>query len=250
MPYQARFEGGGLQKMAGTRTRIQVGAICLALIVVGQIRPSLAVSSRDLDVLPDNIMAPTVGPIETERRSLPDVRRDPAAPAPSSKTPPAVSGNPLWSIPLSRLSATRDRPIFSASRRPLPQAVAGPVAEPVTPQAPVSLPEPLKLKLIGAVVGESDAIAVFVDRASNGIVRMRRGDTYAGWQLGSIVGREATLTNGDRTETVVMVRETSTATAVTMPVENVVAPSATMSGTSFAPFTPRSTPKNGEHDGL
>ncbi|WP_315837826.1 hypothetical protein [Bradyrhizobium prioriisuperbiae] len=190
-------------------------------------------------------MAPTVGPIETERRSLPDARRDPTAPAPSSKTAPSLSGNPLWSVPLSRLSATRDRPIFSASRRPPPQAVAGPIAEPVTPQAPASLPDPLKLKLIGAVVGETDAIAVFVDRASNGIVRMRRGDVYAGWQLGSIVGREATLKNGDRIETVVMVRETPTA-----PMESVPPPPAVVSGTSFAPFTPRSTPKNGEHDGL
>ncbi len=41
----------------------------------------------------------------------------PAAPAP---TP---SANPLWGIPLSRLSGTRDRPIFSPSRRPPPVAV-------------------------------------------------------------------------------------------------------------------------------
>ena len=32
----------------------------------------------------------------------------------------ATSGNPLQSIPISRLSATRDRPLFSASRRPPP----------------------------------------------------------------------------------------------------------------------------------
>lgn len=231
--------------MVGATTRIHVGAICLALIVGGQLRPSHAVSSRDLDVLPDNIMAPTVGPIETERRPSPDVKRDPAAPTPLSKASPTPSGNPLWSVPLSRLSATRDRPIFSASRRPPPQAVAGPVAEPVKPQASVSLPEPLSLKLIGAVVGETDAIAVFMDRGSKAIVRMRKGDIYAGWQLGSIAGREATLKNGDRIETVVMVRE-----ALTAPMENAPPPPAIVSGTSFAPFTPRSTPKNGEHDGL
>ena len=28
------------------------------------------------------------------------------------------SGNPLWSVPLSALTATQTRPIFSASRRP------------------------------------------------------------------------------------------------------------------------------------
>ena len=233
--------------MVGTCSKIHVGAICLTLIVGGQIRPSHAVSSRDLDVLPDNIMAPTGSPIETERRPAQDVRRDPVALTSSSKASPVLSGNPLWSVPLSRLSATRDRPIFSASRRPPPQAVAGPVAEPVKPQAPVALPEPLNLKLIGAVVGETDAIGVFVDRASKGIVRMRRGDIYAGWQLDSIAGREATLKNGDRIETVVMVREVP---AAPMPMESVSPPPAIVSGTSFAPFTPRSTPKNGEHDGL
>ena len=39
------------------------------------------------------------------------------------------SGNPLWSIPLSVLSATQERAIFSASRRPPPRAVIAPPVE-------------------------------------------------------------------------------------------------------------------------
>lgn len=231
--------------MVGNCTNIRAGAVYVMLIIGGQVQPLHAVTSRDVDMLPDDIMAPTVSPLETERRPPQDFKRDPGALGPSSKESPAPVGNPLWSVPLSRLSVTRERPIFSASRRPPPQAVAGPIVEPVKPPAPVSVLEPLNLKLIGAVVGETDAIAVFVDRASKGIVRMRRGDTYAGWQLSSIAGREATLKNGDRIETVGIVKSEAPATA-----ESGSPPPAIVSGTSFAPFIPRSTPKNGEPDGL
>src|SRR5580693_3741706 len=43
-------------------------------------------------------------------------------------TKPLPSGNPLWAVPLSVLTATQERPIFSASRRPPQRAV---VAMPV-----------------------------------------------------------------------------------------------------------------------
>lgn len=124
-----------------------------------------------------------------------------AAPAP----PPP--GNPLWAIPLSALPQTQERPVFAPTRRPPPRAV---VAAPVVaaPQAPPppAPPEPLQLSLIGAVVGDGDAIAVFVDRATQGIVRMRTGQVHAGWSLTTIAPREATLTRGDQTETVAIQR--------------------------------------------
>ena len=157
-------------------------------------------------------------------------------------------GNPLWSIPLSVLSATQERPIFSASRRPLPRAVVAP-AELATAPQPEKQAEPdrLALTLVGAVVGESDAIAVFLDRTSQKIIRLRQGDTHSGWILSAVQGREVTLKKADRSETLVLQRQEGTAGPDPAPGPM---PAAGRLDTSYAPFTPRSTPKNGESDGL
>src|SRR6201995_4331257 len=44
--------------------------------------------------------------------------------APPAEPERPLSANPLWAIPLTKLSGTRDRPIFSPSRRPPPPVVA------------------------------------------------------------------------------------------------------------------------------
>jgi general secretion pathway protein N len=176
-------------------------------------------------------------------------------------TKPPPSGNPLWSIPLSTLSATQERPIFSASRRPPPRAVAAPPAEPVSVPPPTlaAAPEPPPLALIGAVVGDADAIAVFVDRTNQKTVRLRQGESHAGWLLSSVLRREVTLKKDDRTETIEL--KSANAPGIAGPsgapslaAEGVpVMPTAIGAGpsdNSYAPFIPRSTPKNGESDGL
>ena len=48
----------------------------------------------------------------------------PTAP-PRAERPADPTGNPLWAIPLSSLTATRERPIFLPSRRAPAPAVAG-----------------------------------------------------------------------------------------------------------------------------
>src|SRR5690349_6428339 len=110
-----------------------------------------------------------------------DVVRDVAKPVPR--------GNPLWSVPLSTLSATQERPIFSASRRPPPRAVVAPAAEQASAPPPPRPAEPERppLALIGAVVGEGDSIAVFVDRTSQKMIRLRPGEAHAGWVLSSVL---------------------------------------------------------------
>lgn len=113
-----------------------------------------------------------------------------------TKAPIVRSGNPLWAVPLSSLSVTRDRPLFSASRRPpAPPVVVQPVvqARPAPPPPPRA-PEPPRLTLVGTVAGEQ-GIAVFVDQTTQTIVRLRTGEGHDGWVLRTIGGREVTLQN-------------------------------------------------------
>jgi len=167
---------------------------------------------------------------------------------------PLPSGNPLWSVPLSILTATQERPIFSASRRPPQRAVVAPLVDQVSPPASQKVVEPERppLALIGAVVGDSDAIAVFLDRTNQKIVRLRQGETHAGWVLSSVQGREVTLKRADRTEVLALQRPDGTAGVSRAPggVPGLTVPAAGGVDVSYAPFTPRSTPKNGESDGL
>jgi general secretion pathway protein N len=211
--------------------------------------PALAATSATLDILPNEV---TGAPERVEVGNLKPLigqKRD------TAKLP--VSGNPLWSVPLSVLTATQERPIFSGSRRPPPRAVAGPPIQPViVPVAKPPEPERLALALIGAVVGDNDAIAVFLDRSTQKIVRLRSGDTHAGWVLSSVLGREVTLKKAEQTEVLVLLRQEGPGSAglASIPaIPGMPAPMPAAAGGlvgSYAPFVPRSTPKNGESDGL
>src|SRR5205085_10790813 len=114
----------------------------------------------------------------------------PSAPA-NRRQARAPSGNPLWAVPLSLLSATRERPIFSASRRPPPAPVAGvPVVEAPPPPVAQQGPIPPQLALLGTVANGNEGIGVFLDRATNNIVRLRTGAGHAGWILHAVRVRE------------------------------------------------------------
>lgn len=235
----------GRQKML---KRIKI--IGLALLVgsglnVGYLSASRAVTSTTIDILPDDVPGKPADGVEIGTvRPLARQNQD------AGKRPP--SGNPLWSIPLSVLSATQERPIFSASRRPPARAVTGPRIEP-PPNVPVAEkpPERPSLVLIGAVVGDSDAIAIFLDRANNAIVRLRQGEAHAGWMLNAILRREVTFKKNDQTEVLVLPRpDASRAPTETIGMPVPPAQASGDSGTPYAPFIPRHTPKNGESDGL
>src|SRR5881396_2769728 len=61
------------------------------------------------------------------------------------------SGNPLWAIPLSALTATRERPLFLPSRRaPAPAVANTPVVAAPPPPSPAQ-PEQPPLTLVGAI---------------------------------------------------------------------------------------------------
>jgi len=118
-------------------------------------------------------------------------------------TPERVQiGNPLWAIPLGSLSITRDRPIFTPSRRPPAPAVivAPPVFQPKIVVRPAE-PEHPNLALIGTVVGDTEGIGVFLDQATHNFIRIKTGEGHAGWILKSIKAREVTLEKGQQTET-------------------------------------------------
>jgi hypothetical protein len=135
-----------------------------------------------VDMLPAAPRAGEGEPIETPR------------PSPPAAKPSEPSANPLWAIPLSKLSATRERPLFLASRRaPAPGVVAAPVAAPAPSAPPAAEPDRPSLTLVGAIASDTEGFAVFLDQATNTVVRLRTGQDHQGWVLRAVKGREATL---------------------------------------------------------
>jgi general secretion pathway protein N len=113
-----------------------------------------------------------------------------AAPQPPPER--TQGANPLWGIPLTRLSGTRERPIFSPSRRPPPAVTAEPVQ--VRPPPPrkkqVELPP---LSLVGTIASDDESYGIFLDQATKVAIRLKVGDDYQGWKLRAIQGREVTI---------------------------------------------------------
>ena len=120
---------------------------------------------------------------------------------------PTVVANPLWAIPLSALTATRTRPLFTSSRRPPAPVVASvPVAAPRPPPPPAAVPQHPNLTLVGTVAGENEGIAVFIDPATRDTVRLRTGEGYSVWVVQSVERSAATLQKGQQTETLALPR--------------------------------------------
>ena len=125
------------------------------------------------------------------------------------------SGNPLWAIPLSALTATRERPLFLPSRRAPAPAVAGPpvVAAPPPPPPPTPAEEQPPLTLVGAIASETEGFAVFLDQATNNVIRLKVGQDHDGWVLRTVKGREATLQKDRRTTTLALPAPTALSSA-------------------------------------
>lgn len=130
----------------------------------------------------------------------------PIEPARSAARDHPPTGNPLWAVPLKLLSVTRERPIFSPSRRPPPPPVlAAARAAPVKPPPPnPAEPDHPLLSLVGTIVGESESIGIFLDPATKDVIRLRTGQDHAGWILRSVRGREATFDKDHRTATLAL----------------------------------------------
>jgi general secretion pathway protein N len=166
--------------------------------------------------------------METPRRvdtpSVPSLWEQPAPATPvvirAAEAPPppqerALSANPLWAIPLATLSNTRERPIFSASRRP-PPAAAAPVTVAKAPPPP-KLPrvERPPLALVGTVAGDDESFAIFVDQGTRAALRLKIGEDFQGWRLRAVQGRDAILERDQQTEILSLPQPGTTSTSPT-----------------------------------
>jgi len=131
-----------------------------------------------------------------------DAPRVAARPVAAAAAAPEPAGNPLWALPLKQLSTTRERPIFSPSRRPPPVAAPAYVAPVVArPKPKPTEPERPAVALLGTILSDGEALGVFIEPATRNIIRLRVGEDHQGWVLRSVKGREVTLVK-DREETV------------------------------------------------
>jgi hypothetical protein len=134
------------------------------------------------------------------------------APAPlvaadASPQPPPYPGeggaglpSPLAAQPLDRLSATRERPLFSPTRRPPPP----PPPVVVAPEPPPPPPPPPDVALFGIVMDGDEAHAVVRAGPAAKIMQVRVGDDIGGWKVAQIEGRRLILSLDDRIATFMM----------------------------------------------
>lgn len=137
------------------------------------------------------------------------------APVPQAGTPEAVQqsaraasgvnpdaaaqgANPLWTIPLSSLTATRDRPLFSASRRPASLAVQTPPPPPPAPHPAPATPASPTLELVGTIVGPATSLAMVKDPATHAVTRLREGEEASGWRLKTVTLRSIIVEKGEQ----------------------------------------------------
>jgi len=169
--------------------KTRLAYVGLAALLIGALPARSANTPDALDRPPSNVMP---APVDMS----------PNAPRTAQSAP---TGNPLWAIPLSALTATRDRPLFLPPRRPPAPAVAGtPVVAAPAPPPPPAEPEQPPLTLVGAVAGEHESFAVFLDQSTNSVIRLKTGQDHSGWVLRAVKGREAILQKDRRTTTLAL----------------------------------------------
>jgi general secretion pathway protein N len=170
--------------MIGNRTTAKLAIAFLACAALG----AWAMAATPPGSAPESALNPGGLDSPADRPAVPVAREH------------GPSGNPLWGIPLRVLTATRERPLFSPSRRPpAPPAVAAPVVP-----RPVAMPKPPEperppLTIVGTIVGGNDAIGVFIEQTTNNVIRIHTGQAHEGWVLRSVHGREASFAKDERT---------------------------------------------------
>lgn len=116
----------------------------------------------------------------------------------ASAPPPSPSADPLvlpTVPPLDDLSATLARPLFSPTRRPLPEGVAEP--PPGTAAAVLN-----RYRLQGVVIDGSRRRVLLVPAPGGKTLSVGEGDSVDGWTIDRIAPERLTLRSGERVETV------------------------------------------------
>ncbi len=114
--------------------------------------------------------------------------------------PAAVAENPQAPISLDRLTATRDRPLFSPSRRPPPTAEFRPVAPPTAPpRAPPPPSPPPSLTLLGTFESNEEVGATVRLGTNERPTILRFGSYIEGWRVTEISRHRLVLSLDDRT---------------------------------------------------
>jgi len=177
--------------------------VCLALM-------GSALSGLFTAVVSDRAKSQELGKLELQNNLMPGagaISPKVAPPPPNTGLEPAVKppsdplfpvtalerSNPLWGIPRASLLDTRERPPFSPLRRP--------AAHPVSSvPLPAGYPDGPILTLVGTIANPDEAIAIFVEKSSKRIIRLRIGENYLGWSLSEVHSREVTLVHNHKSE--------------------------------------------------
>jgi hypothetical protein len=125
-----------------------------------------------------------------ERKGLDiDPSLTPDVPSPSADATDAAQG-PFQTVPLASLSGTRERPLFSVTRRPPPpppppMAAAPPKPVAAAPVRPVVAEAP-PLSLVGTITGGETPVAVLFNQATRTVTQVREGDEELGWRITAV----------------------------------------------------------------
>jgi general secretion pathway protein N len=146
---------------------------------------------------------PSRDPAIAPRRAQPGIpqRARPVAETPSAqpqamgrtrRQPPAQKAAVGDMPSLDELAATRERPLFSSTRRP-------PEAEPIVEaSAPITENAPMPFELVGVVVGEDVSAAIFRNTESKEETRVAKGEKIGNWSVEEVAERAVVLRGDDR----------------------------------------------------
>ena len=213
--------------------QLAVWVMALLLCVDGGTSASISAISTDAsddqgDSLKSRFLAVSNGP-DTAPAVVQVTAQSP--PPPASAAERTLSANPLWAMPLAQFPATRERPIFSPSRRPPAPAVAPVIAPKVIAVPKPKEPERPQLSLVGTVAGDEEGFGIFLDQANKAVIRLKVGEEFQGWKLRSVQGRETALEKDQRTVTLVL------------PQPGLAQPSGEAEAPAAAPIIPSNVPR-------